>query len=189
MTHSIANELSDLAFTLARESDRGMALTGAAMLDDSLEILIKVHLLDKPKLVISLLGPDRPLGTFSGRIKLAYLLGLLEESEFRDLEVVRKIRNDCAHNRGDVDFGAAPHKDRIAELNAPKQTAELLKTFFAESLTDKGQLPRNQLLIGICYLGAWLNHRTDAVKRSTTPDFSAWKRRAFEEAKNQEKTG
>ena len=184
MTHSIADEMSNLVGILAGESDRGLALAGAAMLDDALEVLLKARLLDKPKAVTSIVGLDRPLGTFSSRIKATYLLGLLEETEFRDLELIRKIRNDCAHNRGDVDFGAAPHKDRIAELHTQKKVAELLKTYFSESWTDEGRSPRNQLLAAICFLGAWLIHRADMVKRSTIPDYSDVKLRAFEEAKN-----
>jgi DNA-binding MltR family transcriptional regulator len=176
--------MSILVFILAGESDRGLALAGAAMLDDALEVLLKARLLDKPKAVTSIIGLDRPLGTFSSRIKVTYLLGLLEETEFRDLELIRKIRNDCAHNRGDVDFGAAPQKDRIAELHAQKKVAELLKTYFSESWTDEGRSPRNQLLAAICFLCAWLIHRADMVKRSTIPDFSDVKRRAFEVAKN-----
>ena len=189
MTHPIANELSNLVHILAGESDRGLALAGAAMLDDAIEVLLKAHFLDKPKVVKSIIGPDRPIGTFSSRIKVAYILGLLEESEFLDLELIRKIRNDCAHSRSDVDFSAAPHKDRIAELHSPKETTGLFTTYFSDSVTDEGQLPRNQLLIGICFLGVWIIHRADLVKRSTSPNYSAWKRRSFDEAKNQGKAG
>lgn len=155
------------------------------MLDDALEVLLKAHMLDRAKIVDSIIDLDRPLGTFSSRIKIAYLLGLLEESEFRDLELIRKIRNDCAHNRGDVDFGGAPHKDRIAELHTPKHAEELFNTFFAESFTDEGRSPRNQLLIAISVLGVWLIYRADKAKRITVPNFSDVKRRAFEEAKRQ----
>ena len=119
--------MSNLVGILAGESDRGLALAGAAMLDDALEVLLKARLLDKPKAVTSIVGFARPLGTCSSRIKVTYLLGLLEETEFRDLELIRKIRNDCAHNRGDVDFGAAPHKDRIAELHTQNTCGSNIK--------------------------------------------------------------
>jgi DNA-binding MltR family transcriptional regulator len=39
-----------------------------------------------------------PLGSFSAKIQLAYLLGLLSEQAFRDLENLKDIRNLFAHD-------------------------------------------------------------------------------------------
>jgi hypothetical protein len=39
-----------------------------------------------------LLGFDRPLGTFSARIDLAFAVGLIAPTEHRDLHLVREIQ-------------------------------------------------------------------------------------------------
>lgn len=80
-----------------KETDRGAALVGAALIDTRLEAVLRSHFL-KSKVVEDLLdGGSAPLGTFSSRIKLAYALGLITELEFNECEIIRRIRNDFAH--------------------------------------------------------------------------------------------
>lgn len=38
------------------------------------------------------------LGPFSSRINMCYLLGEISNEVYRELEILRKIRNTCAHN-------------------------------------------------------------------------------------------
>ena len=52
------------------------------------------------------LGANAPLGTFSARIKMSYALGLLTELEFKEAEVIRRVRNEFAHSVHGLDFGA-----------------------------------------------------------------------------------
>ena len=164
---------------LTAESDRGLVLAGCAFLDDSLETLLSAAFLDKSKLVQALLAIDRPLGTFSSRIKIAYLLGLLEDGEYRDLELIRAIRNDSAHTHGKVDFSHPPHKDRIAELLGPTEVEGLFDEFLIESFTEQSRTPRSRLLITISFLCVWLQFRAKTVAKPTPPNHSGIKKEAF----------
>jgi hypothetical protein len=43
-------------------------------------------------------GANAPLSTFNARIEMAYRLGVIDATFSRNLHLVRKIRNDFAHN-------------------------------------------------------------------------------------------
>jgi DNA-binding MltR family transcriptional regulator len=80
---------------LFKESDRGCALVGGAILDEALADLLRAAL--APDTDANLFGQDSVLGAFSSRIKLAKAIGLINATDFHDLDLVRKIRNDAAH--------------------------------------------------------------------------------------------
>lgn len=83
---------------LNRESERGMALICASMIDDLLERAISAFLLDHTETKRLLEGFNAPLGTLSARALAAFALGVLSEAEYRECEKLRKIRNVFAHN-------------------------------------------------------------------------------------------
>jgi len=107
------------ATALEKESDRAVALITAAFIDEALAALLRHALVDDAKILDELLGTDRPLGTFSSRIKLAYCLGHISHGSFRDLETIRAIRNDFAHSREALNFHSPGIKDRCLKLRAP----------------------------------------------------------------------
>lgn len=80
---------------LNSESDRACAILGAALLDARLETVFRQHLLRCQQ---ELLGSDRPLGSFSARIRMARALALIDEDAGADLDTIRAIRNDFAHS-------------------------------------------------------------------------------------------
>ena len=72
-----------------------------SILDDFLEMLMDATIKqkdafnhDKRKELLAWTGP---LGTFSSRISMAYLLGHIPPWMYRDLELIRGIRNKFAH--------------------------------------------------------------------------------------------
>lgn len=56
-------------------------------------------------------GPGTALGSFSARIALALALGLITDDDAKDLNIVRGIRNDFAHEPG-ASFERNAIKDR-----------------------------------------------------------------------------
>jgi mannitol operon repressor len=86
------------------ETDRGAVLVGAALLDERLLELLKSHLLKKNQSKELLEGGTAPLGTFSARIKASYCLGLITELEHKELQLIRKVRNEFAHHVHGLSF-------------------------------------------------------------------------------------
>lgn len=77
------------------ESDRACAVLGAALLDARLESLYDRRLRDSKQ---ELLSGNGSLSTFSARIRVARALVWISEDVRYDLDQVREIRNEFAHN-------------------------------------------------------------------------------------------
>jgi len=101
---------------LSSESDRGCGLFAAAYLDSSLSDLLYVSLVANKKIDTDLFYGTAPLATFSSRIKMAYYLGLISEPCRRDLDIIRAIRNDFAHNLEIDSFEVQSVQDRCKAL-------------------------------------------------------------------------
>ena len=81
----------------SKESDRGFVITTAAVLDFYLERVIKAFLISAPEVRELFEGAYAPLGDLSGKIKAAYLMGLVTKKEADRVNAVRKVRNIFAH--------------------------------------------------------------------------------------------
>lgn len=92
------DEFVPFARELHAESDRGMALSGTAYLDDRLGKLIEAYLTRDTSAAKLIWGGTSPLGTFSARIAMAHALGLIGNDERDHLNMLRKIRNLFAHD-------------------------------------------------------------------------------------------
>jgi hypothetical protein len=97
------------------ENDRALAIVGGAFLDTLLENILVEFLVDDEKEVSELLRYDQPLGTYSGRIRAAYCLGLLRKTIRDDLRLVGKIRNRFAHDLS-VSFSKEPIRSWCSSL-------------------------------------------------------------------------
>lgn len=109
-----------VAQMLLKESDRGCAIFGAAALDDALEVLLRSRFRQDDSVVKNVVDPlfrtYAPLSTFSARIDVSHVLGLLAKRTYRELKVIRRLRNDFAHERGPLTFDDPRCSDRLASL-------------------------------------------------------------------------
>jgi hypothetical protein len=83
---------------LNTESDRGVVLVTASYLEDRLGILIGKFLVEGSDTKALVEEFNSPFGTFSARILGAHALGLIDQYEKERLTIIRKIRNDFAHD-------------------------------------------------------------------------------------------
>ncbi len=95
--HPHLKEFNKFLVELDRETERGAALISCAMMDDLLERCIQSFLIEHVDTGVLLEGFNAPLGSFSARILVAFALGLLSEREYRECQLLRKIRNAFAH--------------------------------------------------------------------------------------------
>jgi mannitol operon repressor len=80
------------------ETDRGAALVGAALIDQKLADTLRSFFAAGKTAGELLDGGTAPLGTFSARIKAAYALGLIDDFELTECDLIRKVRNEFAHS-------------------------------------------------------------------------------------------
>lgn len=102
------------------ESDRACAVLGAALLDARLESLYERRLRNFKE---ELLSNSGPLGAFSARIRVARALAWISEDVRFDLDQIRSIRNEFAHN---VDHELAFSNQSIADKCRTLRVAQVL---------------------------------------------------------------
>ncbi len=100
---------------ISTESPRGMVLVAAAELDRLLLDLMKSFLRPGAGQNALLSDKNAPLATFSGKIAAAHALNLISDQEFKELNIIRRIRNDFAHE-ANVSFESQSVKSRVREL-------------------------------------------------------------------------
>lgn len=118
------DEANQLAREINTSSPRGGAMVAASFLDDFLMKLILVHLeaLSDSE-VDGLFGPERPLGTFSSKIKLGRALGLFGPRTAHDLNLIREIRNAFAHGLRKMNFETPEIRQLVGSLHVINDVA------------------------------------------------------------------
>jgi DNA-binding MltR family transcriptional regulator len=147
---------------LQNESPRAAVIIAAAFLDAQLRNLLSKFLIDDQRVVDELLGtednPDGPLSSFSSRIKAAYSMGLISQSMYCDLNMVRNIRNKFAHKMHGYTF------------DEPKIVNWCKRLKLAKMITDASpHLPKSHramFLLGVTQLASWLALRTLTAHRT-----------------------
>jgi hypothetical protein len=99
------DHIQDILHELDHQSDRGVALIAASMLDIGLRWAIMCRLGDYPDSDKILFEDEgAPLGTFANRIKIAKAIGVIGPYTEGHLNSVRLIRNQFAHSPLKIDF-------------------------------------------------------------------------------------
>jgi hypothetical protein len=171
---STASAFDDFADDfLGERTPRLIIIVGASKVDALLYNILAAYLL--PKRAKSneqdeLLEGDRPLGTFSSRIKMCYRLAIVDESLYSILETLRSMRNASAHAIA-FDAGTSPLREHIAELrrrveprSSYKWTRE--RYFVTPSLSKTEEL--QCLLLTICVLLEGIRKKTARTRANKT---------------------
>lgn len=104
MLLSTAEDLSKFVQELKRETDRGLPLVGAALIDDRLTETLRSFFCELPSASKLLDDVNAPLGIFSSRTEARYALGLIDDFEYAEIGLVRRVRNEFAHAKHGVSF-------------------------------------------------------------------------------------
>lgn len=98
--------LKEVKKELATQSDRAVAVVCASILDHQLEGILSAFMIEEKEKTIDkdLFRGNTALSTFSSKIKMCYYLGLITEDEYKNIEWMRSIRNEFAHQLMNVSF-------------------------------------------------------------------------------------
>ncbi|WP_444900510.1 hypothetical protein ACJJIX_19935 [Microbulbifer sp. VAAC004] len=110
--------INKLLEELVHQQDRMLVLIAGQMVDESLRHMIEKFLVPKRCSDAELLKNSRPLGEFSSRINISHQLGLISEGFARDLTILSKMRNECAHTIDDLNLETEVLSQRIKEIYA-----------------------------------------------------------------------
>ena len=137
-THPNLKEFTPFLDDLNRESERGAVLISVSYLERQLKEIVSAFLCEGEASARLLEGFNAPLGTLAARAAAAAALGLISAREYRDVETIRRIRNQFAHDhrtsfsdQGIVDrcqnlaFSAKDYGDVVVDSRGQFTTAAL----------------------------------------------------------------
>ena len=132
----------------ARESERGCVLLIGEALNEQLEGLHRAYIdssCGDNKLAKLLLSWRGPLGTFGLRVQVAYAYGLLSKDTYKDLELLRSIRNGAAHST--MPFSLFNYIKKILSMGAVERVAKVVGGPTREQIqAAKDNLPDAEIL-------------------------------------------
>ena len=97
-THPNLKEFVPFLDNLNKESERGAVLISVSYLEQQLKEIVSTFLCEGDASERLLEGFNAPLGTLAARAAAATAMGLISTREYRELETIRKIRNQFAHD-------------------------------------------------------------------------------------------
>ena len=106
------------------ESDRACVILAGALLDSALETAIKTYLVPCSTGRDPLFTGNGPLSSFNARIEIAYRIGVIDLIMARNLHLIRRIRNDFAHNISGCTFEDSSVLSRMTELRRSSRLPE-----------------------------------------------------------------
>lgn len=147
------------------ESDRACVVVGAARLDTLLKRLLSSFLLPSAAASDELLDGDSPLGTFSARIHACHRLGLIDAEFARALNLIRRIRNEFAHESAAVSLADRSHRDRIQHLVSPLRNVSIYQTFLKMPQLGQAQGAAREFRAALAFVCARLEGAADRASR------------------------
>lgn len=142
---------------LGGESDRAVIILASSMLDD---LLANAIALASPMDILvedmeEVFRPGGPLGSFSARIEIASLFGVIERETYEQLSLLREMRNACAHTKHHIGF-QDPALANVA--------MNLFKSPVARQVAKKNLKASFQLEISFLILVLTLGSRAAAIE-------------------------
>jgi hypothetical protein len=99
---NLETETAELMADYSAESDRGAIILVATTIEDVLEIQIieKLPVLKNDETARKkMFEHDGLISSFSKKIEMAYAMGIIDSDYRKKIDLVREIRNACAHSR------------------------------------------------------------------------------------------
>jgi len=143
---------------LTKETPRGCALVGGALLDERLLKLIQARMIERATAnkFDSFFEGYGPLAGFAARTRLVYLLGFIADNVYQDLCVIRNIRNRLAHSSEDLDFDNEEIKANCAKFHH----------YMKQRISDN---PRSQFISAVAALDTVLEYLIFDSEYASTP--------------------
>ncbi|MEZ9231361.1 hypothetical protein AB4259_09790 [Vibrio amylolyticus] len=128
-------EFGEFVTLIFEESDRASVIVGSSYIDDTLLEILKAKL---PNLNSDCFDFNGPLGTFSSRIIMAYGLGVYSVEIKSQIDILRRIRNSCAHDKV-VNFTSNSTTSRIDDMAKPFATQSSWLNLVSEAEEQYGK--------------------------------------------------
>lgn len=166
---------------------RGLGIALPTILENRLTEALKIVMRRDATIEKDLFRGPGALGSFAVKIQLAYMLGLIAKDTYRDLDILRKVRNDFAHNVKVKTFDDQRISNRIKSMHVykvlvglrdthpfdPRRVEPFLKKVQAQILRDEMGSTRDAFRMCVRMLIHHLNKLEQDLRKAPTP----WVRR------------
>jgi DNA-binding MltR family transcriptional regulator len=138
----------DVAEGLANDSDRAAAIIAGTIIEVRMKAAILSAFRRSPKIEERLFQPSGPMGSFSTKIDMVYMLKLVSRAAYNDLIIIKYIRNAFAHRLDIRDFESQSISDRCRNLKLAETHIGSLEGNEGEMLLsfDPNDIPRLHVL-------------------------------------------
>lgn len=145
------------------ESHRAAIIIGGTMIEDALEaaLLLKMRQLTNEERK-RLFGPEAPIGSFSSKTRLAYAFEIIDSATRDEVEVIRIMRNACAHSRLSISLERDELKNVCIDLLRHRKIG----------LGDGKPETLRRRFVTLCFLISDFIHTGRQVK--TNEEFQEW---------------
>jgi DNA-binding MltR family transcriptional regulator len=139
--HSAAEKeaLMDAFSDIDQSVDRAAAIVAAAFLEDHLAIALKTRFHQDEKILNETFRSSGPLGSFSAKINLAFLIGLCSQEACKELHTIKDIRNEFAHKGLTRDFNSQRVRDLANNLTFGKKFEITIRRVGEEDDAEPGE--------------------------------------------------
>lgn len=134
------SDFGEFFLNLKEETDRAMAVVGFTYLEANLRHLMAGAMDPSvPGGVQKLFEANGPLSTVSACLRMARALGWLSSDTYRDLDLLRRMRNDVAHSHKTIRLDDDTFGHRLAEIT-PHETPIARSVCFEHAVSRRTQL-------------------------------------------------
>ena len=127
-------DISGAIEQLEKDSDRAVGLVGAAIVEHWLTQAIQARL-HQGDMAERMFRSSGPLGSFSAKIDLAFLMGLIGLEFHGDLVVMKSIRNAFAHKLETATFASKKIRDLCSKFKlVDRMVGEITVETFREAM-------------------------------------------------------
>jgi len=172
MKNEVMQELSAFFAELQNETDRGLPLVAAALIDEKLLETLQAFFCEGKAAERLLSEANSPLGTFSSRIEACFALGLIDEHEYREITLVRKIRNLFAHSRHGLVFTNDKVAGFCSSLTSPLPSGS---EYAAAGARFKFINATVSMILRLYYRAKWVALERRAPKCWVKPEDAGWR--------------
>lgn len=106
--------------SLSEESDRARIIIIACWIDEFLKVkLMNVFSKGNREARKTLFTNNGPFATFAAKINVAFCAGWIERDVYHDIQIIRKLRNICAHTYDPVSLDEEEARKLLESLRVP----------------------------------------------------------------------
>jgi hypothetical protein len=134
--------------------DRTCAIILGAMLDNSLERLLLLHMLPLSKEEMERLYGRGPLSSFSAKLQISAAFGLIGPKTKHDLSILNEVRNVFGHAAHGVTFRNRSIENRLTRLHAHSVLDMVMRAFKRDPIRKYDNTRGRFLLAATSYVKA-----------------------------------